>query len=64
MGKIDVSRAVTEMERLLRSAPPGELGDGILALAALERWQWDEMLDDDSRARARRLVCEFCHLRP
>ncbi|MGH7787885.1 MAG: hypothetical protein ACRERC_13505 [Candidatus Binatia bacterium] len=57
MGKIDVSRAVAEMERALRSAPAAE--SGVAALAALERWQWDEMLDDASRARARRLVCEF-----
>ena len=57
MGLIDVSRHVSEMERVLRG---GESDAGRLeALAVLERWQWDEMLDAPSRARARSLVREF-----
>jgi len=59
MTKIDVFRHVTEMEDALRT------GQGryerINALAILSRWQFDDMLDDQSRARARALVNEFAH---
>jgi hypothetical protein len=57
MGQIDVRRHVAEMEQVLRGR------DGMVrrleALAVLERWQWDEMLDSASRNRARQLVREF-----
>lgn len=57
MMKIDVSRHVAEMERVLRGNA-GALQHGEV-LAVLERWQWDEMLDDASRAEARRLLVRF-----
>jgi hypothetical protein len=57
MGTIDVSRHVSEMEVLLRSqAATARRRE---ALAVLERWQWDEMVDHPSRLRARQLVREF-----
>jgi hypothetical protein len=57
MWKIDVSRHVREMESVLRwSADPiGRTN----AIAILRRWQFDDMLDDASRQRARMLVREF-----
>jgi hypothetical protein len=55
--KIDVSREVVEMERLLRSTADSALRE--TAIATLRRWQFDDMLDDPSRERARRLVNEF-----
>jgi hypothetical protein len=56
MVRIDVSGCIAEMERELR------IGDAMRCdevLAILERWQWDEMLDDASRVAARRLLHEF-----
>lgn len=57
MATIDVSRHVSEMEVVLRSQA------GTVrrreALAVLERWQWDEMVDRPSQLRARQLVREF-----
>jgi hypothetical protein len=55
MATIDVSRQVAEMERALRSDPRRSRE----VLAILERWQWDDMLDAESRAHARQLVREF-----
>lgn len=56
-AKIDVSRYVQEMERALRSRQdPVRCED---AIAILRRWQFDEMLDDASRAKAEMLVREF-----
>ena len=52
MTKIDVSRHVAEMEQALRSGQARLPSDEVLA--TLERWQWDDMLDDASRAKARR----------
>ena len=57
MGTIDVSRQVAEMERVLRSRE--STARSLDALAVLDRWQWDDMLDTASRTRARRLVREF-----
>jgi hypothetical protein len=57
MGTIDVRRQVAEMEEALRSQMPRVQRRE--ALAVLERWQWDEMVDGDSRQRARQLVREF-----
>lgn len=57
MGTIDVSQQVSEMERVLRSRE--STARSLEALAVLERWQWDEMLDAVSRSRARRLIREF-----
>lgn len=55
MEPIDVSRYITEIERELRALSPRRSE----MLAVLERWQWDERLDDASRATARRLLVEF-----
>jgi len=55
--KIDVGRHVAEMERVLRIG--GDLIHCVDALEILERWQFDEMLDDASRNKARALVREF-----
>jgi hypothetical protein len=54
---IDVSREVAEIERALRVGE--DLIQCVEGLAILERWQFDEMLDDASRMRARLLVQEF-----
>lgn len=55
--KIDVSRPVTQMERLLRFTSSRERSEEIIAL--LRCWQHDEVLDDASREHARRLVSAF-----
>lgn len=55
--KIDVGRHVEEIERVLRVG--GDLARCVEALDILERWQFDEMLDDASRKKARMLVREF-----
>lgn len=57
MATIDVSRQVAEMEFTLRARE--NLVRSHEALVVLERWQWDEMLDAPSRARARQLLREF-----
>lgn len=57
MAKIDVSKQVAEMEHTLRNERSRDAHDD--ALGILSRWQHDEMLDPDSRARARALVIEF-----
>jgi hypothetical protein len=44
------------MEHDLRGGDALRRGE---VLAVLARWQWDEMLDEGSRAAARRLVREF-----
>jgi hypothetical protein len=57
MSKIDVSREVAGLERVLRShETPARCRE---AMAILGRWQFDEMLDDASREKARMLVHEF-----
>jgi len=57
MPKIDVSQWIAELEQVLRSAKnPVRCEE---ALAILQRWQFDEMLDDASREKARTLVREF-----
>lgn len=57
MDKIDVSQFVRDMESALRGdAGPRRYRE---ILATCERWQWDEQLDDDSRANVRRLLREF-----
>lgn len=56
-GMIDVSRYLAEMEGML-----GASGDGNAhwrALGILQRWQFDEMLDEASRRRAKDLVSRF-----
>ena len=55
--KIDVGRQVAEIERVLRVGE--DLTRCAEALEILERWQFDEMLDDASRNKARVLVREF-----
>lgn len=57
MAKIDVSRYVLEMEQALHSEQDPVRCHN--AIAVLLRWQFDEMLDDASRAKARMLVREF-----
>jgi len=57
MPKINVSREVEELERELRSE--NDPAHREHALAILRRWQFDEMLDDVSRQKAKRLVREF-----
>ena len=57
MTKIDVSQHVAQMEDLLRSDADAVRCSEVLAV--LERWQWDDTLDDASRAKARRLLLEF-----
>ena len=56
-SKIDVSRYVQELEQVLLSWQDPVKCEN--ALAILERWQFDEMLDDASRAKAKTLVQEF-----
>ena len=57
MYKIDVKRQVEEMERVLRTQDdPGRCQ---ATITILRRWQFDEMLDDSSREKARMLVLEF-----
>lgn len=55
--KIDVSRQVEEMEHVLRAG--GDRTRRREALAILQNWQFDEMLDDASREKARLLVQTF-----
>ena len=57
MGKIDVSRYVLEMEQVLHTEQDPVRCHN--AIAVLLRWQFDEMLDDASRVKARMLVQEF-----
>jgi hypothetical protein len=57
MPKIDVSRYVRELEIVLLSQQ--DLVRCENAIAILRRWQFDQMLDDASRAKAAKLVREF-----
>jgi hypothetical protein len=57
MTKIDVSRYVQGMERVLHSRRDQVSCETTIAI--LRRWQFDEMLDDASRAKAGILVREF-----
>jgi len=57
MTTIDVSQQVAEMELALRRQENPLRSSEVLAV--LERWQWDDMLDASSRARAKQLVREF-----
>jgi hypothetical protein len=57
MPKIDVSEWIAQLEQVLRSANnPARCEE---ALTILQRWQFDEMLDEASREKARVLVREF-----
>ena len=55
--KIDVGRYVAEIERMLCSG--GQRPQRKQALAILRRWQFDEMLDNASRQRAKVLIWRF-----
>jgi hypothetical protein len=57
MTKIDVSRYVHGMERMLDSQQDPVRCETTITI--LRRWQFDEMLDDASRAKAGMLVREF-----
>ena len=54
---IEVGRCVAEMERILSG--DHDYSARMRALAILQRWQFDEMLDAASRRRARQLVLQF-----
>jgi len=55
--KIDVSQWVAELEQVLRLAQnPIRCEE---ALAILQRWQFDEMIDDASREKAKELIRQF-----
>jgi hypothetical protein len=55
--KIDVSQWVAELEQVLRLArDPVRCEE---ALAILQRWQFDEMIDDGSREKAKTLCRQF-----
>lgn len=56
-GTIDVSVYLLQMERVLMANDDRQAC--ARALAALERWQFDSMLDEKSRQKARRLVLRF-----
>jgi hypothetical protein len=57
--KIDVSQWVEELEQVLRAAEnPARCEE---ALAILQRWQFDDMLDDASRQKAKELYWKFAH---
>ena len=57
MSKIDVTTQVAKLEETLRSSTdPVRRSE---ALAILQRWQFDDMLDDGSQRRAKALVDEF-----
>ena len=56
-SRIDVSRHVAEMERVLRACESPAWCEEVIAL--LRCWQDDEVLDDASRQRAQMLVREF-----
>lgn len=57
LTKIDVGRYVAEIERTLCAG--GDRAQRTQALAILQRWQFDEMLDDASRQRAKVLIWRF-----
>ena len=56
-SKIDVSHYVAAMERTLRTET--NLTRRVDAVTVLWHWQFDHMVDDVSREKARRLVEEF-----
>jgi hypothetical protein len=55
--KIDVSQWVEELEQVLRLAQDPVRCEE--ALAILQRWQFDEMLDEASREKAKVLYRQF-----
>ena len=57
MYKINVRCQVEEMERVLRT--PDDVARCQAAITILRRWQFDEMLDDSSREKAKMLVLEI-----
>lgn len=57
MMKIDVGAQIEALEAVLGHAKnPAAVRE---ALAILQRWQWDERIDDSSRLRARELCRQF-----
>jgi len=58
-SKIDVSQAIDDLERCLRSCSKNSTAANN-ALAILKRWQYDESLTQACRERAGQLVREFC----
>ncbi len=60
--RIPVGRYLREMEAVLRHDEDPVRRAGVLAV--LRRWQFDEMLDDASREKARVLVSEFAGKTP
>ncbi len=57
MTKIDVSKALDDLERVLRSGD--DRARCLDALGTLQRWQWDDQLDEASRKRAARVLSAF-----
>lgn len=55
--RVDASRQMAEMERVLRA--PGNHTGQMEALATLRRWQFDPRLDTASRQRASALIWKF-----
>ena len=55
--KIDVGRYVAEIERMLHAG--GDCTQRTQGLTILRRWQFDEMLDDASRQKAKGLIRRF-----
>ena len=54
---IDVRSWIDKIEESLKSSP--DRAEFLDALAILQRWQFDEMIDEESRERARLLVRRF-----
>jgi hypothetical protein len=59
-AKVNVRPFIARMEGELRGG--ANEASRARVLATLQRWQWDDMLDEPSRAHARRLAMEFGHL--
>jgi len=57
MYKIDVKNQVDAMERVLRAHDDPCRCQATVSV--LRRWQFDDMLDDASREKAKMLVLEF-----
>ncbi len=60
--RIDVTRYLDDMERVLRYSTSVAMRNE--ALAILRRWQFDTMLTDGACARAARLLREFTKVAP
>lgn len=57
MGEIDVSAALDDIEGTLQARTGSAQARELLGI--LQRWQWDTMLCEASRERARALLEQF-----